>query len=86
MFQDFKWRMLVVCARSSRAARILLTFTPSNRSHIKVDSLLPLAANPAYLERKFRITIMPHIHPKTTPIYQTSVFTFENLNALEHYF
>ncbi|WP_161888838.1 trans-sulfuration enzyme family protein [Pontibacter russatus] len=29
---------------------------------------------------------MPHIHPKTTPIYQTSVFTFEDLNALEHYF
>lgn len=29
---------------------------------------------------------MPHIQPKTTPIYQTSVFTFEDLNALEHYF
>ncbi|PRY13202.1 cystathionine gamma-synthase [Pontibacter ummariensis] len=27
-----------------------------------------------------------HIHPKTTPIYQTSVFTFEDLNALERYF
>ncbi|GAB3535288.1 methionine gamma-lyase [Pontibacter brevis] len=25
-------------------------------------------------------------HPKTTPIYQTSVFTFEDLNALEQYF
>ncbi|GHA72353.1 trans-sulfuration enzyme family protein [Pontibacter akesuensis] len=29
---------------------------------------------------------MPHIHPKTTPIYQTSVFAFEDLNALEQYF
>ncbi|WP_162052017.1 trans-sulfuration enzyme family protein [Pontibacter pamirensis] len=29
---------------------------------------------------------MPHIHPKTTPIYQTSVFTFDDLNALEQYF
>ena len=29
---------------------------------------------------------MPHISPKTTPIYQTSVFTFEDLNALERYF
>ncbi|WP_242922584.1 trans-sulfuration enzyme family protein [Pontibacter liquoris] len=29
---------------------------------------------------------MPHIHPKTTPIYQTSVFAFEDLNALELYF
>ena len=29
---------------------------------------------------------MPNIHPKTTPIYQTSVFTFEDLNALELYF
>ncbi|AKD03466.1 aminotransferase class I/II-fold pyridoxal phosphate-dependent enzyme [Pontibacter korlensis] len=29
---------------------------------------------------------MPHIHPKTTPIYQTSVFAFEDLNALESYF
>jgi len=29
---------------------------------------------------------MPQIHPKTTPIYQTSVFTFEDLNALEQYF
>ncbi|MCX2738828.1 trans-sulfuration enzyme family protein [Pontibacter anaerobius] len=29
---------------------------------------------------------MPHIHPKTTPIYQTSVFTFDDLNELELYF
>ncbi|MEJ8804235.1 trans-sulfuration enzyme family protein [Pontibacter sp. H249] len=29
---------------------------------------------------------MANIHPKTTPIYQTSVFTFEDLNALELYF
>lgn len=29
---------------------------------------------------------MPNIHPKTTPIYQTSVFAFEDLNALELYF
>ncbi|MBF9252390.1 aminotransferase class I/II-fold pyridoxal phosphate-dependent enzyme [Pontibacter sp. 172403-2] len=29
---------------------------------------------------------MSHIHPKTTPIYQTSVFTFEDLDALEQYF
>ncbi|RAU83577.1 trans-sulfuration enzyme family protein [Pontibacter arcticus] len=29
---------------------------------------------------------MPQITPKTTPIYQTSVFTFEDLNALELYF
>ncbi|MDX5482286.1 MAG: PLP-dependent aspartate aminotransferase family protein [Hymenobacteraceae bacterium] len=29
---------------------------------------------------------MPQIHPKTTPIYQTSVFTFEDLNDLELYF
>lgn len=29
---------------------------------------------------------MPNIHPKTTPIYQTSVFTFEDLNDLELYF
>ncbi|MCJ8166498.1 aminotransferase class I/II-fold pyridoxal phosphate-dependent enzyme [Pontibacter sp. E15-1] len=29
---------------------------------------------------------MPHIHPKTTPIYQTSVFAFEDLNELEQYF
>lgn len=29
---------------------------------------------------------MPHIHPKTTPIYQTSVFTFEDLDELELYF
>ncbi|GAB3203524.1 cystathionine beta-lyase/cystathionine gamma-synthase [Pontibacter aydingkolensis] len=29
---------------------------------------------------------MQHIHPKTTPIYQTSVFTFDDLNALELYF
>ncbi|MFD3000796.1 trans-sulfuration enzyme family protein [Pontibacter toksunensis] len=29
---------------------------------------------------------MSHIHPKTTPIYQTSVFTFDDLNALEQYF
>ncbi|WP_347158288.1 trans-sulfuration enzyme family protein [Pontibacter chitinilyticus] len=29
---------------------------------------------------------MPHIHPKTTPIYQTSVFAFEDLNELELYF
>lgn len=29
---------------------------------------------------------MPHISPKTTPIYQTSVFAFEDLNALEDYF
>ncbi|MBC5993272.1 trans-sulfuration enzyme family protein [Pontibacter cellulosilyticus] len=29
---------------------------------------------------------MPNIHPKTTPIYQTSVFTFDDLNALELYF
>ncbi|WP_299824923.1 aminotransferase class I/II-fold pyridoxal phosphate-dependent enzyme [uncultured Pontibacter sp.] len=29
---------------------------------------------------------MPNIHPKTTPIYQTSVFTFDDLSALELYF
>ncbi|PKV66400.1 trans-sulfuration enzyme family protein [Pontibacter ramchanderi] len=29
---------------------------------------------------------MAQIHPKTTPIYQTSVFTFEDLNDLELYF
>lgn len=29
---------------------------------------------------------MPHIHPKTTPIYQTSVFAFHDLNELELYF
>ncbi|MHC2992801.1 cystathionine beta-lyase [Pontibacter sp. HJ8] len=29
---------------------------------------------------------MPKITPKTTPIYQTSVFTFEDLNDLELYF
>ncbi|WP_266204348.1 trans-sulfuration enzyme family protein [Pontibacter kalidii] len=29
---------------------------------------------------------MPDIHPKTPPIYQTSVFTFDDLNALELYF
>ncbi|WP_276498128.1 trans-sulfuration enzyme family protein [Pontibacter litorisediminis] len=29
---------------------------------------------------------MPNIHPKTTPIYQTSVFTFDDLNELELYF
>ncbi|HEY4651190.1 MAG TPA: aminotransferase class I/II-fold pyridoxal phosphate-dependent enzyme [Pontibacter sp.] len=29
---------------------------------------------------------MPEISPKTTPIYQTSVFTFEDLNELELYF
>jgi len=29
---------------------------------------------------------MAQIHPKTTPIYQTSVFTFDDLNALELYF
>ncbi|GAB3829162.1 trans-sulfuration enzyme family protein [Pontibacter rugosus] len=29
---------------------------------------------------------MPHIQPKTTPIYQTSVFAFDDLNALEQYF
>ncbi|WP_242927630.1 trans-sulfuration enzyme family protein [Pontibacter vulgaris] len=29
---------------------------------------------------------MPHIKPKVTPIYQTSVFTFEDLNELELYF
>jgi cystathionine beta-lyase/cystathionine gamma-synthase len=29
---------------------------------------------------------MPKISPKTTPIYQTSVFTFEDLNDLELYF
>ncbi|MFD2513662.1 trans-sulfuration enzyme family protein [Pontibacter locisalis] len=29
---------------------------------------------------------MSHIHPKTTPIYQTSVFAFDDLNALERYF
>jgi len=29
---------------------------------------------------------MADIHPKTTPIYQTSVFTFEDLNDLELYF
>ncbi|UOQ76095.1 aminotransferase class I/II-fold pyridoxal phosphate-dependent enzyme [Hymenobacter sp. 5516J-16] len=27
-----------------------------------------------------------HIHPKITPIYQTSVFKFEDLNELEQYF
>lgn len=47
---------------------------------------MPLATNPAYLECKIRFRLMPHIHPKTTPIYQTSVYTFEDLNALEHYF
>ncbi len=29
---------------------------------------------------------MPNINPKITPIYQTSVFTFEDLNELELYF
>ncbi|WP_439881667.1 trans-sulfuration enzyme family protein [Pontibacter sp. MBLB2868] len=29
---------------------------------------------------------MSNIHPKTSPIYQTSVFAFEDLNALETYF
>ncbi|WP_299759820.1 aminotransferase class I/II-fold pyridoxal phosphate-dependent enzyme [uncultured Pontibacter sp.] len=29
---------------------------------------------------------MPNIHPKTTPLYQTSVFTFDDLNELELYF
>ncbi|WP_187264369.1 trans-sulfuration enzyme family protein [Pontibacter beigongshangensis] len=29
---------------------------------------------------------MTQIHPKITPIYQTSVFTFEDLNELEAYF
>lgn len=29
---------------------------------------------------------MAQIHPKTTPIYQTSVFTFDDLNDLELYF
>ncbi len=29
---------------------------------------------------------MPHIKPKSTPIYQTSVFTFDDLNELELYF
>jgi len=29
---------------------------------------------------------MPHIHPKTTPIYQTSVYAFEDLDELELYF
>jgi cystathionine beta-lyase/cystathionine gamma-synthase len=29
---------------------------------------------------------MPHIKPKSTPIFQTSVFTFDDLNELELYF
>ncbi|MEJ8756022.1 aminotransferase class I/II-fold pyridoxal phosphate-dependent enzyme [Pontibacter sp. H259] len=29
---------------------------------------------------------MPHIKPKATPIFQTSVFTFDDLNELELYF
>ncbi len=28
----------------------------------------------------------PHIHPKITPIYQTSVFKFEDLDAVQQYF
>ena len=32
------------------------------------------------------ITSMASIHPKTTPIYQTSVFSFDDLNELELYF
>lgn len=35
---------------------------------------------------KSYLQLMPHIHPKTTPIYQTSVFAFDDLNALEQYF
>lgn len=38
------------------------------------------------LIQNHKLYIKVAIQPKTTPIYQTSVFTFDDLNALEQYF